>query len=103
VWNHENGVSSKCDLCLDTPYWDEKGGPEGKQACVEACPMMAIKMVHETPDQKETEGYDINLRNDNFLNLGLVEDSRIVPPIMKNQPQTQGAGARTRRATEEEG
>jgi protein NrfC len=84
VWNHEDGVSSKCDLCLDTPYWDEKGGPDGKQACVEACPMKAIKLVHETPNQEETEGYNINLRNDNFLNLGLVDDSRIVPPLMKN-------------------
>ncbi len=84
VWNHIDGISSKCDLCIDTPYWDEKGGPYGKQACVEACPMKAIKLVHETPDQKETEGYDVNLRNDNYLNLGLVDDSRIVPPIMKN-------------------
>ena len=84
VWNHLDGVSSKCDLCIDTPYWDEKGGPDGKQACVLACPMQALKLVHETPDQKETEGYNINLRNEYYLNLGLVDDSRIVPPIMKN-------------------
>lgn len=84
VWNHVVGVSSKCDLCIDTPYWDEKGGPDGKQACVESCPMKAIKLVHERPDQKETEGYDVNLRNENYLNLGLVDDSRVVPPIMKN-------------------
>jgi protein NrfC len=84
VWNHVDEVSSKCDLCIDTPYWDEKGGPEGRQACVEVCPMKAIKLVHETPEQKETEGYNVNLRNENYLNLGLVDDSRIVPPIMKN-------------------
>jgi protein NrfC len=102
VWNHIKGKSSKCDLCIDTPHWDEKGGPDGKQACVEACPMLAIKLVHEAPDQKETEGYNVNLRNDNFLNLGLVEDSRIVPPIMKNvKPRT--IDEPTPKATEQEG
>lgn len=84
VWNHIAEKSSKCDLCIDTPYWNEKGGPTGKQACVSACPMQALKVVYETPDQKETEGYNVNLRNDNYLNLGLVDDSRIVPPMMKN-------------------
>jgi protein NrfC len=73
------GKSSKCDLCIDTPYWNEKGGPVGKQACVESCPMMAIKFVTQTPDQEETDGYNVNLRNDHWLNLGLVESSTIVP------------------------
>jgi protein NrfC len=73
------GKSSKCDLCIDTPYWDEKGGPGGKQACVESCPMMAIKFVAEMPDQEETDGYDVNLRNDHWYNLGLVDKSTIVP------------------------
>ena len=68
--------SSKCDLCLETPYWNEKGGPLGKQACVEACPMKAIKFVTETPNQEETDGYNVNLRNDHWLKLGLVDDSR---------------------------
>jgi protein NrfC len=73
------GKSSKCDLCIETPYWNEKGGPGGKQACVESCPMMAIRFVAEMPDQKETEGYDVNLRNDHWLNLGLVDNSTVVP------------------------
>jgi protein NrfC len=73
------GKSSKCDLCIDTPHWDEKGGPGGKQACVESCPMMAIKFVAETPNQEETDGYDVNLRNDHWYNLGLVDNSTIVP------------------------
>jgi protein NrfC len=85
VWNHVLSKSSKCDLCIDTPYWNEKGGPGGKQACVESCPMKAIKFVAETPDQKETEGYDVNLRNEHWLNLGLVENSTIVPPLMAAQ------------------
>jgi protein NrfC len=86
VWNHLKGVSTKCDLCIDTPYWNEKGGVNGKQACVEACPMKAIKFVRTTPDQKETEGYDVNLRNDNWLNLGLVDSATVVPPAMKMTP-----------------
>lgn len=91
IWNHATGKATKCDLCIDTPYWNEKGGPDGKQACVHSCPMQALKVVHETPDQRETEGYNVNLRNENYLNLGLVDDSRIVPPIMQNrQPITFG-------------
>jgi protein NrfC len=86
VWNHFKDISSKCDLCIDTPYWKEKGGPGGKQACVESCPMQAIKFVSETPDQEETDGYNVNLRNDHWLNLGLVDDSRIIPPKYKNMP-----------------
>jgi len=87
VWNHVENKSSKCDLCVDTPYWSEKGGPLGKQACVESCPMKAIKFVTQTPDQKETEGYDVNLRNEHWLRLGLVDDSRIVPPGMGGAPK----------------
>jgi protein NrfC len=86
VWNHKKGTSSKCDLCIDTPHWNEKGGIGGKQACVESCPMKAIKFVQDTPDQTQKEGYVVNLRNENWLNLGLVDDSRIVPPNMKNMP-----------------
>jgi protein NrfC len=79
----KTGKSSKCDLCIDTQnYWNEKGGPNGKQACVEACPMKAIKFVTEMPNQEETEGYNINLRNEHWLRLGLVDDSRVVPPGM---------------------
>ncbi len=81
VWVLLDGVgkSSKCDLCIDTPYWNEKGGPGGKQACVESCPMMAIRFVSKTPDQEETDGYDVNLRNEHWINLGLVDSSTVVP------------------------
>jgi protein NrfC len=83
VWVQIDGryKSSKCDLCIDTPYWNEKGGPGGKQACVESCPMMAIKYVAAMPEQKETEGYDVNLRNDHWINLGLVDNSTVVPKM----------------------
>ncbi len=38
-------VRGRCDLCADTPYWNEQGGPGGKQACVEVCPMRAVQFV----------------------------------------------------------
>ena len=80
VWNHKSGKSSKCDLCINTPHWNEKGGPGGKQACIEACPMRAIKFVSEAPNQEETNGYQVNLRNVHWLRLGLVDDSRTAAP-----------------------
>ncbi len=80
VWNPATKKSLKCDLCLDTPYWNEKGGPNGKQACVEVCPMKALKFVADTPDQTETDGYDVNLRNEHWQNLGLVENMTVIPP-----------------------
>ena len=80
IWNPQTNKSSKCDLCVNTPHWNEKGGPGGKQACVETCPMRAIKFVTEAPDQEETNGYQVNLRNDHWFRLGLMDDSRRQPP-----------------------
>ena len=80
VWNSKANKSSKCDLCINTPHWKEKGGPGGKQACVETCPVRALKIVTEAPDQEETNGYQVNLRNDNWRRLGLVDDSRDPQP-----------------------
>ena len=84
------GKSTKCDLCINTPFWNEIGGPGGKQACVESCPMMAIKFVSNMPEQKETEGYDVNLRNDHWINLGLVDDSEVVPKMDLSWPDLSG-------------
>jgi Fe-S-cluster-containing dehydrogenase component len=53
--------AQKCDLCTDTPYWNEKGGIGGKQACVETCPVHAIAFTKEMPVQSKT-GYMVNLR-----------------------------------------
>jgi len=52
--------SRKCELCADAPYhWDEVGGgPAGKQACIEVCPVKAIKFTSEVP-----ESYNVNLRD----------------------------------------
>jgi protein NrfC len=78
VWNEDAKKSSKCDLCTETPYWNEKGGIGGKQACVESCPMKTIRFVSETPDQTETNGYDVKLRNEHWFRLGFVDEDQ--PP-----------------------
>ena len=61
IWNPTTGKATKCDLCINTPYWGEKGGPNGKQACVEICPQKAIKFCREVPVQTGDAGYDVNL------------------------------------------
>lgn len=64
--------SRKCDLCANTPYhWDEGGGgPGGKQACVEVCPVGAIRFTREIPSQKGDAGYKVNLREESWAKLG---------------------------------
>ena len=61
IWNSVKKKSTKCDLCEGAPYWNEKGGPNGKQACVETCPVKALKLVSKAPSQRDTDGYDVNL------------------------------------------
>jgi len=70
LYNFEEGYAQKCDLCADTPFWNQKGGPGGKQACVEVCPVSALKFTDRMPVQKGDSGYDINLRNENWEKLG---------------------------------
>ena len=65
VWNSGKKVSMKCDLCADTPYWDEQGGVGGKQACVEACPVKVIKFVNDVPDQVDEHGYEFDVLENN--------------------------------------
>jgi protein NrfC len=64
-WNFEDKHAQKCDLCANTPFWDKDGGPTGKQACVESCPMRAISFTTEVPVQSEV-GYMANLRNEHW-------------------------------------
>jgi protein NrfC len=61
VWNPAKNKSTKCDLCSDAPYWSQKGGPAGKQACVETCVAKALKLVKDAPPQADVSGYDVNL------------------------------------------
>jgi len=72
-WNHEDRHAQKCDLCMETPFWNEEGGVDGKQACVEMCPMHAISYTDDLPKQTD-EGYDVNLRNQHWGNLGFPTD-----------------------------
>ena len=62
IWNHITGTATKCDMCTNTPYYNKKGGIDGTQACVEACPANALKVVTELPDQTDINGYDRNLQ-----------------------------------------
>ena len=96
IWNGSTNKSTKCDLCINTPHWNEKGGPGGKQACVETCPMRAIKFVTETPDQEETNGYQVNLRNDHWWRLPSISDDprRPVPPSLVPAKPKGGVGAK---------
>ena len=61
IWNWAKNKSAKCDLCADAPYWSQKGGPAGSQACVETCAAKALKLVKEAPPQADVSGYDVNL------------------------------------------
>jgi protein NrfC len=70
VWNFEKDLAQKCDLCIDTPFWKQRGGPSGKQACVEVCPLGAITFTDKTPVQKGDQGYQVNLRGQKWQKLG---------------------------------
>jgi Fe-S-cluster-containing dehydrogenase component len=61
-WNNEERHSQKCDLCAKTPFWNEKGGVGGKQACIETCPVHAIRFTKDVPLQNGDAGYQANLR-----------------------------------------
>jgi len=70
-WNALLNRSQKCDLCVDTPYLDEKGGPGGTQACVKVCPVNAITFITKMPDQGSEESYFVNLRGRAWSKLGM--------------------------------
>lgn len=62
----------KCELCANAPYhWDPVGGgPQGKQACVEVCPVGAIQFTTQVPKQEGDTGYKVNLRDSTWSALG---------------------------------
>jgi protein NrfC len=70
-WDVDHRKSQKCDLCVDTPYLDEKGGPGHVQACVRACPVGAIAFTREMPDQTSADSYDVNLRDAVWKRMGM--------------------------------
>ena len=63
IWNNETKKSQKCDLCASASNWDERGGPYGKKACVEICPMGAIAFSHIIPAQDDPDSYNVDLDN----------------------------------------
>ena len=74
VWNFEKDHAQKCDLCANTPHWGEKGGPEGKQVCVEVCPVGAISFTKKVPVQEGDKGYKLNLRGEAWKKIGYPTD-----------------------------
>ncbi len=69
-WNHEEQYAQKCDLCMNTPFWDGLGSAKSKQACVAVCPAGAIKFTGRIPVQTGDEGYNVNLRGKGWKKLG---------------------------------
>ena len=74
LWNPDKKKALKCDLCSDAPFWSEKGGVKGKQACVEVCPLGAIRFAKKIPEQKGDTGYKVNLRGESWKKLGYPTD-----------------------------
>lgn len=73
-WDPSSGKSQKCDLCADTPYFGEKGGPGGIQTCVKVCPVNAITFSKTMPDQTDDASYHVNLRGPAWGKLGMTTD-----------------------------
>lgn len=69
-------ISRKCDLCSAAPYhWEQNGGgPKGRQACVEVCPVGAIRFTDKMPVQDGETGYRVNLRDSAWARLGYPVD-----------------------------
>lgn len=61
IWDPAKNKSTKCDLCIDAPYWSRQGGPDGQQACVSGCPAKALSLVKKPPSQTDVSGYDVSL------------------------------------------
>ncbi len=64
----DRNIAIKCDLCRSTSYWEG----HGEQACVEVCPVNAIKFATVKP--AGYGGYGVNLRGEGWAKLGLPID-----------------------------
>ena len=72
-YNPYSHKAQKCDLCRDTPYLGESGGPEGTLSCMKVCPVSAIAFTRKMPDQKDESSYNANLRNEGWASLGYTD------------------------------
>lgn len=70
IWDGEDGHVQLCDLCSNAPHWDHIGGPDGRQACIDVCPMGAISFTKNVPAQEGDTGYVVNLRGAAWQQLG---------------------------------
>lgn len=87
-WNHEDKHAQKCDLCANTPYWDEQGGADGKQICMQICPHNAISFTKDVPIQGD-RGYIVNLRKDDAwgkFGFPVDDDGMVVVPPASAAP-----------------
>jgi protein NrfC len=66
----ETRYVESCDLCVETPFWDEQGGVDGKQACVEACPLGAVRLSTEISTNLEDGGCEVNFRGKGWKKIG---------------------------------
>jgi protein NrfC len=64
--------SRKCDLCQNAShhYIPGGGGYKGVQVCAAVCPMDAIKFTTTMPTQGGNAGYDVNMRDATWEQLG---------------------------------
>ncbi len=88
IWNFQEDRAQKCDLCSNAPFWEGKGGPGGKQACVEVCPVEAIRFVREVPVQEGDRGYKVDLRGPSWRELGYPMNRAPVPDGEKLRRET---------------
>jgi protein NrfC len=66
----ETRYVESCDLCAETPFWDEQGGVDGKQACVEACPLGAVRLSTEISTNLENGEGEVNFRGEGWKKIG---------------------------------
>ena len=55
-------LTQDCDLCNNTPFWQEGTEPGEKLACVAICPVGAIRFSKDMPLPGTKGTYDINFR-----------------------------------------
>ena len=70
----EAHLLESCDLCLDAPFWKEQGGINGKQACVEACPLGAVRLSKEISSSIDNGKDEINFRGEGWKKIGYPTD-----------------------------
>jgi len=74
IWDPKRERPRKCDLCLDTPHWEAPAGEARRLACMEACPVDAIALLTQIPTQQGDAGYDVNLRDEVWEQMGYARE-----------------------------